>query len=101
MKQSKVSCLMVTRNRVELARRAVTCFANQTWEGEEIVKLIRRVARGEYLINENVLNRPFVASRVLDQFRELTPVGAEGDAVVRQLAERLVEIDLLGRAFEE
>jgi glycosyltransferase involved in cell wall biosynthesis len=37
MKQAKVSCLMVTRNRVELARRAVTCFANQTWENCELV----------------------------------------------------------------
>ncbi|MBI1208585.1 MAG: tetratricopeptide repeat protein [Azospirillum sp.] len=43
---------------------------------------------------------PIKALELYDQFRELTPVGAEGDAIIRQLAERLVEIDLLGRAAE-
>jgi len=32
-----VSCLMVTRNRASLARRAVACFANQTWPHRELV----------------------------------------------------------------
>lgn len=31
-------------------------------------------------------------------FRELTPIGAEGDIMIRQLAQRLVGVDLLGRA---
>jgi hypothetical protein len=33
-----------------------------------------------------------------DQFRDLAPSGTVGDEVTRKLAERLVEIDLLGRA---
>ena len=36
----------------------------------------------------------------LFRFRELTPVGRDGDAMIRQLADRLVEVDLLGRAAE-
>lgn len=32
-----VSCLMVTRNRLDLARRAVECFASQTWPDKELV----------------------------------------------------------------
>ena len=32
-----VSCLMVTRNRVDLARRAVTCFEAQEWSDKELV----------------------------------------------------------------
>ena len=32
-----VSCLMVTRNRRDLARRAVECFASQTWTHRELV----------------------------------------------------------------
>lgn len=35
-----------------------------------------------------------------DQYRELTPVGEEGDEVIRQLAERLAAIDLLARASD-
>jgi glycosyltransferase involved in cell wall biosynthesis len=32
-----VSCLMVTRNRAALARRAVLCFVRQTWPNRELV----------------------------------------------------------------
>lgn len=49
-------------------RVGAAAYCTKDVEAEEIVKLIRRVARGEYLINENVLSRPIVASRVLDQF---------------------------------
>lgn len=59
---------------------------------EEIIKLIRRVARGEYLINENVLQRPFVATRVLDQFRELAQVDSSSAHVFSPLTPREVEI---------
>ncbi|WP_029008960.1 tetratricopeptide repeat protein [Azospirillum halopraeferens] len=40
------------------------------------------------------------ALQLYDRFRELTPVGAEGDRIIRQLAERLIDIDLLGRAAD-
>lgn len=32
-----VSCLMVTRNRTRLARRAIECFLSQTWSNKELV----------------------------------------------------------------
>jgi DNA-binding NarL/FixJ family response regulator len=57
-----------------------------------IVGIIRRVARGEYLINENVLSHPFVASRVLDQFRELARIDHDADSVFSPLTPREVEI---------
>ena len=40
------------------------------------------------------------AVALYDEFKELTPPGSEGDAVINRLAERLVEIDLLARAAE-
>jgi len=43
---------------------------------------------------------PLEALGLYNQFRELTPVGHQGDQVIRQLAERLVEVDLLDRASE-
>jgi DNA-binding NarL/FixJ family response regulator len=57
-----------------------------------IVSIIRRVARGEYLINENVLSHPFVASRVLDQFRELARIDHASESVFSPLTPREVEI---------
>lgn len=38
------------------------------------------------------------ALKLYDQFRELTPVGPDGDELIRQLAERLIPLDLLDRA---
>ncbi|WP_448203214.1 tetratricopeptide repeat protein [Azospirillum sp. sgz302134] len=40
------------------------------------------------------------ALQLYDQFRELTPVGEAGDEVIRQLAERLIAVDLLNRAAD-
>ncbi len=37
MTEPLVSCLMVTRDRPELARRALHCFAQQTWANKELV----------------------------------------------------------------
>ncbi len=38
------------------------------------------------------------AVSIYDEFKELTPIGKEGDMFVNELAERLVDVDLLGRA---
>jgi len=40
------------------------------------------------------------ALKLYDQFRELTPLGEDGDAMIRALAERLVKVDLLDRAAD-
>ncbi len=39
---------------------------------EELEDAVRRVSRGEYLINDDVLSKPQLADRVLKSFRELT-----------------------------
>lgn len=38
------------------------------------------------------------AVSIYDEFKELTPIGKDGDMFVQELAERLVDVDLLGRA---
>lgn len=40
------------------------------------------------------------AVSIYDEFKELTPAGQEGDVFVQELAERLVDVDLLGRAAD-
>lgn len=73
-------------------RVGAAAYATKDVEAEELIKLIRKVARGEYLINENVLSRPFVASRVLDQFRELSQIDSVSESVFSPLTPREVEI---------
>jgi predicted negative regulator of RcsB-dependent stress response len=41
---------------------------------------------------------PLDAATIYEEFKELTPSGDEGNAVIQRLAERLVEADLLDRA---
>src|SRR5918999_4236905 len=73
-------------------RVGAAAYCTKDVEAEDLIKLIRRVARGEYLINENVLSRPFVASRVLDQFRELSHIDNISESVFSPLTPREVEI---------
>lgn len=44
--------------------------------------------------------KPIDALTLYYDFRELTPLGARGDAMVRKLADRLVDVDLLPQAQE-
>lgn len=39
---------------------------------DALVEAVRKVSHGEYLINDDVLSKPQIASRVLKSFRELT-----------------------------
>jgi len=73
-------------------RVGAAAYCTKDVDAEELIRLIRRVARGEYLINDNVLSRPFVASRVLDQFRELSQMDQANEGVFSPLTPREVEI---------
>jgi len=53
---------------------------------------IRRVHNGEYLINESVLTRPLVATRVLKQFRELSNADREVEPLFVPLSAREIEV---------
>ena len=41
---------------------------------------------------------PLTALALFDEFRDLTPVTPEGDVMIQKLANRLIDVDLLGRA---
>jgi len=59
---------------------------------DDLVAIIRRVAAGEYLINDKVFAKPAVASRVLKEFRELAIYGQEAAPIFAPLSPREVEI---------
>ncbi len=59
---------------------------------DDLVTIIRRVAAGEFLINDKVFARPAVASRVLKEFRELAVYGQEAAPIFAPLSPREVEI---------
>jgi len=60
---------------------------------DRLMEMVREVAEGHYPINDTVLSRPFVASRMLNQFRELASSESEsGESVFAPLTTREVEI---------
>src|SRR5438034_11642646 len=61
---------------------------------EELTDAVRRVSHGEYLINDDVLSKPQLASRVLKSFRELSVEEEEapGKDSYSPLSSREVEI---------
>ncbi|MAM94092.1 hypothetical protein [Parvibaculum sp.] len=53
----------------------------------------------DYFLGEAVDKmEPVQALAFFDRFKELTPIGSKGDEMIRKLAERLVEVDLLTQA---
>jgi len=59
---------------------------------DDLVAVIRRVSKGEFLINDKVFSKPAVASRVLKEFRELAVYGQEAQPIFAPLSPREVEI---------
>jgi len=62
---------------------------------EELIDGVRRVFQGEYLINESLVTRPNVASRILRQFQELPDVSlvaTEVEPFLSPLTPREIEI---------
>jgi len=58
----------------------------------ELMDGIRRVSRGEYLINENVLSKPMVASRVLREFSDIGSNDKEIEPLFIPLSNREIEV---------
>ena len=50
----------------------VAAYLSKEIEGDYLADMVRRVARGEYPINENLSGHPEVAGRMLRQFQELS-----------------------------
>ncbi len=79
--------------------REAASYFPESPRSAEITQSMTRMFGGLYKDGAAKL-APLKAIELYDQFRELTPIGTAGDEVIRQLAERLVEVDLLGRASE-
>jgi two-component system response regulator DegU len=66
---------------------------------DEIISTIKRVAYGEYPINESLRTRPKVAEHVLQKFQELSSQ-SESEDLVSSLTKREIEIlDYIAKGF--
>lgn len=76
-------------------------YSSKDVNPENLLCYIREVARGRYLINDSVLAKPNVATRVLHQFRELAATEDEQtSALFAPLTSREIEIlDCIARGL--
>ncbi|MCH8110735.1 MAG: hypothetical protein IH905_02070 [Proteobacteria bacterium] len=87
------------RDALSTMRETVSNFND--WPGsKEITALMNELFRDLFLDHGADDVAPVSALALYFDFRELTPVGSDGDTMIRLLADRLVEVDLLGRAAQ-
>ncbi|MFC7331812.1 tetratricopeptide repeat protein [Rhodocista pekingensis] len=80
-------------------KRAITLYPDSP-QAAEIAKRMSEIFANLFVQDGAASMPPLEALALYEQYRELTPPGPDGDLVIRRLAERLVEIDLLDRAAE-
>ncbi len=80
------------------AYRTAVSYFPQDPVSEELAQRMNDIFRDLYLAGEADKLPPLRALALYDEFRELTPSGPDGDRMIENLADRLVAVDLLGRA---
>jgi len=84
----------------EALRQMQTATANYP-DSEEAHRMNVRMSDifADYFLSDAIKEmEPVQALAFFDSFKELTPIGQKGDEMIRALAERLVEVDLLTQA---
>ena len=82
---------------LDLMRRVVTNFPNRP-EVAALAQRMNQVFETVFLEGEAEAMSPVSTLALFYDFQELTPVGQAGDEIIRKLADRLVQVDLLDRA---
>ncbi len=76
----------------EAIRAGASSYCDQNISDEQLTALVRRASSGEYAINEQLLEKPSVAARVLAQFRAVGQTGLAPPTVYAPLTAREREI---------
>jgi DNA-binding NarL/FixJ family response regulator len=76
----------------EVIRIGAAAYLDKKSNIKELEGVIRRVARGEYPINDSLLATPTVAEHVLKQFQEMVSMGMSVESVTAPLTSRETQI---------
>lgn len=95
--------MKLARGKIKMAlnmmRKAVSHYPN-TERGRRIASRMTEIFTDLFLSGGADQMDSVEALALYYDFRELTPIGRRGDAMIRRLADRLVDVDLLGQAGE-
>ena len=73
-------------------RAGAAAYSGRDISEQTLRELVTRAATGEYVINEQLLSKPYVAARVLDQFRTNSTADAAISHALMPLTDRELEI---------
>ena len=73
-------------------RAGASAYCGKDIEEDRLLQLIERASTGEYVINEQLLDKPYVAARVLEQFRAATASELAPSSAFAPLTDRELEI---------
>lgn len=73
-------------------RAGASAYVGKDVEEDHLIALIERAATGEYVINEQLLAKPYVAARVLEQFRTANTADLAPTSAFAPLTDRELEI---------
>lgn len=79
-------------------RAGASAYTGKDVDETELINLIKRSATGEYVINEQLLDKPYVAARILDQFRNATSSELAPASAFAPLTDR--ELDILRKVSD-
>ena len=84
------------RNGLKILKQAATHFREHP-QAPEVTQQMADAFSKLFLENGADKLQPITAIAIYEEFKELTPVGIKGDEMIRNLADRLVAVDLLAR----
>jgi DNA-binding NarL/FixJ family response regulator len=76
----------------ESIRIGAAAYLDKKTTTQELEAIMRRVARGEYPINDSLLATPTVAEHVLKQFQEMVSMGMSVESITAPLTNRETQI---------
>lgn len=85
------------RKGLRAMRQAASHFPSSR-RSEQITRRMQQEFKDLYLSDKGEAVQAVTAVALYEEYKELTPPGEEGDAIITKLADRLVEVDLLERA---
>ena len=73
-------------------RAGASAYVGKDVAEDQLIALVKRAATGEYVINEQLLGKPYVAARVLERFRAAGGEAPAGGGLLAPLTGRELEI---------
>ncbi len=76
----------------ETIKTGAVAYVDQKSNKKDLLNTVKQAIRGEYPINDSLLNKPKVAERVLKQFQDMVGMGRNMDTVTAPLTNKETQV---------